>query len=99
MKYYPLSNHIYYENSDVAINKLNIKDIQIITEIEKELIIKSYEALHNDLEELVTFDEEYLCKTHHSIFSSLYEWGGKYRSVNISKGDSIFCPYMNLDSF
>lgn len=99
MKYYPPSNHIYYENSDVAINKLNIKDLEIITEIEKELLIKSYETLHTELNETVKFDEDYLYKTHHTIFSSLYEWGGKYRSVNISKGDSMFCPYMNLDSF
>jgi len=99
MKYYPPSNHIYYENSDVAINKLNIKDLKIITEIEKELVIKSYETLHKELDDGTVFDEEYLCKTHEIIFASLYEWGGKYRSVNISKGDSMFCPYMNLDSF
>ena len=99
MKYYPPSNHIYYENSDVAINKLNIKDLKIISEIEKELVIKSYETLHKELNENTVFDEEYLCKTHEIIFASLYEWGGKYRRVNISKGDSMFCPYMNLDSF
>ena len=99
MKYYPPSNHIYYENSDVAINKLNIKDLKIITEIEKELVVKSYETLHKELDDGTVFDEEYLCKTHEIIFASLYEWGGKYRSVNISKGESMFCPYMNLDSF
>ena len=99
MKYHPPSNHIYYENSDVAINKLNIKDLKIITEIEKELVIESYETLHKELDENTIFDEEYLCKTHEIIFASLYEWGGKYRSVNISKGESMFCPYMNLDSF
>jgi len=99
MKYFPPSSHIYYENSDVAINKLDIKDLEIITEIEKELIITAYETLHTKLDEAVIFNEDYLCKTHHTIFSSLYEWGGKYRSVNISKGYSMFCPYMNLDSF
>ena len=35
MKYYPPSNHIYYENSDVPINKLEIKELEILTEIEK----------------------------------------------------------------
>jgi cell filamentation protein len=99
MKYYPPSNHIYYENSDTPINKLHIKDKNIIDEIENELLIQSYETLHNNLDETVLFDEEYLCKTHNTIFSSLYEWGGKYRSVNISKGESMFCPYMSLESF
>ncbi len=76
MKYYPPSNHIYYENSHVAINKLNIKDLKIITELEKELVIKSYETLHTELDENTIFDEEYLCKIHEIIFASLYEWGG-----------------------
>lgn len=99
MKYYPPSNHIYYENSDTPINKLNIKDKKIIDEIENELLIKSYETLHNELDESTIFDDKYLCKVHSIIFSSLFEWGGKYRSVNISKGDSMFCPYMNLDKY
>jgi cell filamentation protein len=99
MKYYPPSNHIYYENSDVPINKLNIKDLEILTEIERELLVKAYQQLHYDLDESTTFDEEYLCKTHYLIFSSLFDWAGQYRSVNISKGESMFCPYMNLDKF
>lgn len=99
MKYYPPSNHIYYENSDIPINKLGIKELEIITEIEKELLIEAYHQLHNELDETTIFNEEYLCKTHHIIFSSLYEWGGKYRSVNISKGNSMFCPYINLDKY
>ena len=99
MKYYPPSNHIYYENSDVPINTLNIKDKAVITEIEKELLISAYEKLHITLTESTKFDEHYLLKVHETIFSSLYEWAGKYRTVNISKGDSMFCPYMNLESF
>ncbi|QFR48402.1 cell filamentation protein Fic [Sulfurimonas lithotrophica] len=99
MKYYPPSNHIYYEDSDVPINKLNIKDLEVITEIEKELLVEAYHQLHNELDENTVFDEVYLCKIHRSIFSSLFEWGGQYRSVNISKSESMFCPYMNLDTF
>lgn len=99
MKYYPPSNHIYYENSDVPINKLDIQDKTIITEIEKELLVTSYETLHTDLTNSTEFNENYLTQVHSNIFSSLYSWGGEYRTVNISKGDSMFCPYMNLESF
>lgn len=49
MKYYPPSNHIYYEDSDVAINKLHIKDLEVITEVEKELLVEAYQQLHNEL--------------------------------------------------
>lgn len=99
MKYYPPSNHIYYENSGVPINKLEIKELEILTEIEKELLVRTYEKLHNELNEEIEFNEKYLSKVHETIFAPLYTWAGKYRTVNISKGESMFCPYLNLDSF
>lgn len=99
MKYYPPSNHIYYENSDVAINKLNIKELEIITEIEKELLARAYENLHTKLDTNVKFDKQYLCMVHEKIFSQLYDWAGDFRKVNISKDESMFCPYLNLSSF
>ena len=99
MKYYPPSNHIYYESSDVPINKLEIKELEILTEIEKELLVRAYEKLHNELNENIEFNEKYLSKLHETIFAPLYTWAGKYRTVNISKDESMFCPYLNLDSF
>lgn len=99
MKYYPPSNHIYYEDSDVPINKLNIKDSLLIHELEKEQLIKSYEILHNELSENTVFDMEYLQKVNNLIFAELYEWAGAYRSINISKGESMFYPYLNLETF
>lgn len=99
MKYYPPSNHIYYEDSDIPINKLNIRDSTIIHELEKEQLLKAYEILHNELEEKTLFDSKYLQKTNSLIFDYLYEWAGSYRTVNISKGDSMFCPYANLEAF
>ena len=98
MKYYPPSNHIYYESSDVPINKLEIKELEILTEIEKELLVRAYEKLHNELNENTKFDEKYLCKVHETIFTPLYTWAGKYRTVNISKDESMFCPYLNLET-
>jgi len=99
MKYYPPSNHIYYDDSDVPINKLDIKDSVLIHELEKEQLIKSYEYLHNELCENTIFDEAYLSKVNYTIFDFLYTWAGSYRTVNISKGSSMFCPYANLESF
>jgi len=99
MKYYPPSNHIYYEDSDVPVNKLHIKDSLLIHELEKEQLIKSYEILHNELSENTVFDVEYLQKVNNLIFTELYKWVGAYRSINISKGESMFCPYLNLETF
>jgi cell filamentation protein len=99
MKYYPPSNHIYYDDSDIPINKLDIKDSTLIHELEKEQLIKSYEIMHNELSENTIFDKEYLKKVNHRIFGFLYKWAGDYRTVNISKGTSMFCPYNNLAAF
>lgn len=99
MKYYPPSNHIYYENSDVPINKLDIHDSQLLHELERELLLQSYEYFHTKLTDATCFDENYLKSIHKHLFDTLYTWAGEYRTVNISKGTSMFCPYMNLDAF
>ena len=99
MKYYPPSSHIYYEGSDVPVNKLEIKNSKIIHELEKEQLVKAYEFLHNELSEETVFDEEYLNRVNYTVFNSLYTWAGSHRTVNISKGSSMFCPYSNLEFF
>lgn len=99
MKYYPPSEHIYYKDSDIPINKLEIHDSQLIHELERELLLQSYEFFHTTLEENTIFDKNYLTSIHHYLFEKLYTWAGEYRTVNISKGTSMFCPYMNLESF
>jgi len=99
MKYHPPSNHIYYEDSDIPINKKEIKDAQVIHELERSLLLQSYEYFHTTLNEEIQFNEEYFKEIHRHLFSNLYDWAGVYRNVNISKGDSMFCPSMYLDSF
>lgn len=99
MKYYPPSEHIYYKDSDIPINKLDIHDSQLIHELERELLLQSYEFFHTALEENTIFDKNYLISIHRHLFQKLYTWAGDYRTVNISKGTSMFCPYMNLESF
>lgn len=99
MKYYPPSEHIYYKDSDIPINKLDIHDSQLIHELERELLLNSYEYFHTTLEDNTIFDKTYLTSIHRHLFGKLYTWAGEYRTVNISKGSSMFCPYMNLESF
>jgi len=99
VKYYPPSNHIYYENSDVPINKLDIKDPQLIHELERELLFKAYEYFHIALSEETLFDALYFREVHKLLFSELYAWAGEFRSVNISKGESMFYPAINLADF
>lgn len=37
------------------------------------------------------FDFEHLKKIHKYIFQDIYEWAGKSREVNLSKGSTLFC--------
>ena len=43
-----------------------------------------------------TFDT--LAKIHHFLFSDIYDFAGKVRTVNISKGNFRFAPLMYLDA-
>jgi cell filamentation protein len=99
MKYYPPSNHIYYKDSDVPINKLDIRDSEVIHEIEAELLLDAYEHFHTNLNETTSFDHAYFQELHRYLFETLYTWAGEYRTVNLSKDSSMFCPYINLEHF
>ncbi|QOP45891.1 Fic/DOC family protein [Sulfurimonas paralvinellae] len=90
-KYQLVDNKFYYEDSDVPINKFDIKDTQTIHEIEKELLEEAYTVFFNELDEKTRFDEAYLISLHKRTFESLYEWAGLYRDFNMIKGESRFC--------
>lgn len=42
------------------------------------------------------FDAVHYRAVHHHLFQDVYEWAGRYRSVRIAKGDSIFCYPENI---
>jgi cell filamentation protein len=44
------------------------------------------------------FDLEYLCKIHHHLFADIYEWAGKLRKVDISKGATRFANFKFIES-
>jgi hypothetical protein len=46
MKYYSDKNNIYYPNTHIAINKLDIKNLVEIEELENQLFLKTYEHFH-----------------------------------------------------
>lgn len=90
-KYQLVDSKFYYKNSDVPINKFDIKDTQTIHEIEKELLEEAYTVFFNELDENTRFDEAYFISLHKRTFESLYEWAGLYRDFNMAKGESRFC--------
>lgn len=86
-----------YKDSDVLINKLNIK-------VEKELYIqeralvslRTYELNENPLKG--SFDFAYLKLIHKYLFQDVYSWAGEPRNCNIAKTD-LFCIFEHINSY
>lgn len=96
-KYTQDKNYIYYENTNIPKNKHNIRNIEILEEKERELLLKGYNYFHKNLSENTIFDEKYFKELHTKTFSELYDFAGKYRTVNITKGYSNFCQVRFLE--
>ena len=78
-----------YSGSTVLKNKLNIRNQDTLDEVEAELsyIAAEYVRYEDDIK----FDSNLLTNIHYLLFSELYTWAGKFRTVDISKGTTRFC--------
>jgi len=77
-----------YPDSDVLINKLDIKEDEKLAEAEKVLSDLSLD----DIEFAPPpYNLDYFQSIHLQLFSDIYEWAGKIRTVDISKGNTRFC--------
>lgn len=86
-----------YPNSNVLINKLNIKTHDELVAAEREITsLKIAVAKSQPIEG--NFDLEHLKKIHEFIFEDIYSWAGWLRHVNISKGNQ-FCLADNLEMY
>ncbi|MGD9699605.1 putative adenosine monophosphate-protein transferase Fic [Acinetobacter sp.] len=94
-KYSSSGDQLYcYPNSNTLKNKLNIKDIDILAEAEREfseLAISQIEYADPP------YNLDYLKSIHFQLFSDVYEWAGEFRQVDISKGDTRFCNFSRID--
>lgn len=79
-------------------NKLNIKNqIELAKEEERITKIKAYKLWESkELEHITTGTFESLKYIHNFLFEDIYEFAGKVRSENISKGGFRFAPCIYL---
>lgn len=77
-----------YPGSDVLINKLDIKEDEQLAEAEKVLSDLSLDDIEFSPP---PYNLDYFQKIHFQLFSDIYEWAGKIRTVDISKGNTRFC--------
>ena len=94
---YEARNSIYcYPGTDVLINKLNIKDNQLLSEAERKIVLtKSYELRKNS--QIGNFDLDHFLKIHEFLFEDIYPFAGKFRNENIAKGYFSFAEWQYIE--
>ena len=78
-----------YPGTNVLRNKLNIQDLDILHEAERDYSsIRQVELYKKGI--TGDFSLKHLCSIHRQLFQDIYSWAGELRTVDISKG-TIFC--------
>lgn len=88
----------YTDENGVLRNKLHCKNQTELEELEKMLTLSRIVELQ---EKPIkgNYDLKHLQKIHEYIFQDIYEWAGQLRTVVISKGQTLFCPTENIESY
>lgn len=94
---YEARNSIYcYENTNVLINKLNIKDNETLLKAENRIVVaKLFELRKN--KKIGEFDLEHLVNIHKYLFEDIYPFAGKFRTENIAKGFFSFAEWEYIE--
>lgn len=83
----------YYQphpHSDVLKNKLDITDPKTLTELDFSLAaLRAVELMRGTRFDGSPASDASLSAIHYELFQDLYEWAGKHRIVNMSKGDTV----------
>ena len=85
-----------YPDSDVLVNKLDIRDPNKLQIFERKLtMLRLLELLDKPING--KFDFKHLQAIHAYIFQDVYDWAGKIRTVDIAKGNT-FCNVRFISS-
>jgi cell filamentation protein len=81
-----------YPGTSVLRNRLDIRDEKLLESFEVEISrLRSWEPLPAG-----NFDPKHYCAVHRHLFGDVYAWAGKYRTVRIAKGETMFCYPENI---
>lgn len=85
-----------YPGTTILINKFDIQNEEKLNEIESVVSSARYAEWLN-APRATAFDFDHYKAIHCFLFSDLYEWAGKVRTVNISKKGTLFTPAENIE--
>ena len=97
---YDVATDIYcYPNSNILINKFNIRNQTDLAVAERQITaLKIAELEKHPLKG--RYNLKHIQAIHKFIFSDIYEWAGQVRGGDfLSKGTSIFCRAMHIESY
>lgn len=83
------SSNRCYEGTTCLINKLNIRDEQVLAKVESTIVIGKISCLMKQPIQ-GNFDFEHYQSIHRFLFCDLYDWAGQIRDVNLSKKGTAF---------
>lgn len=85
----------YYPGTTVLVNRFGIRDENALNQVEAVLVTaRNTEWLASPKQN--TFDFSHYCAIHQYLFSDLYDWAGKIRTVDIGKKGTAFCPVAEI---
>lgn len=97
---YPANAHDPYvdQKSGVLKNRLGIVDDAILQRVEASLtFLRSYEVARTPVQG--AFDLAHLQAIHKRLFGDIYDWAGQIRTVDISKGNTRFASFQQIESY
>lgn len=97
-KYQFTASDIYLDGTDIPKNHLGITEPELLHEVEETLLQQAYQTFIAEYETNNRFDEIYFKSLHQRTFETLYDWAGVYRTVDMSKGSSVFCRAAYLEN-
>lgn len=96
-KYQFAESEIYLPGTDIPRNRLGIEEPDLLHEVEATLLQQAYTRFITELDSSTRFDESYFKALHRDTYETVYEWAGLYRTVDMSKGGSLFCRAAYLE--
>jgi len=96
-KYQFAESEIYLPGTDIPRNRLGIEEPNFLHEVEATLLQQAYTRFITELDSSIRFDEDYFKALHRNTYETVYEWAGLYRTVDMSKGGSLFCRAAYLE--
>jgi cell filamentation protein len=75
-------------------NKLGIKRVREMGELETEYLYRTLYQLQDVYDKNYRFTSEDIRRMHARWLEEIYEWAGQYRNVNVSKGEFQFATAM-----